>query len=221
DSLAASTITKHAGRAFGSICLSNFALRSGLLMWTLGGEVPPDATIRLQDSLAALPLCEPRAGGDHEEIEASKRLLAGLLTYKPPRSSSTAWEEATTTGIPKIVARNSMWSAVRQQLLARKRRRAPELEEFGGSDATWTALVTQCCSPYLRSKSCQVTLGDAEGWRKLLQHLKDKRVADWNAESSHLLLRYSLTGHRWLEALGLSSDAVKAFVNLPMAQVTT
>ena len=152
--------------------------------------MPPDATIRLQDSLAALPLCElysinqidlektieahkdaegahsmggelarPRAGGDHEEIDlASKRLLAGLLTYKPPRSSSTAWEEATTTGIPKIVARNSMWSAVRQQLLARKRRRAPELEEFGGSDATWTALATQCCSPYLRSKSCQVTL---------------------------------------------------------------
>ena len=93
DSLAASTITKHAGRAFGSICLSNFALRSGLLMWTLGGEVPPDATIRLQDSLAALPLCELYSINQidlEKTIEAHKDAEGAVqVASEPPNSSNS------------------------------------------------------------------------------------------------------------------------------------
>lgn len=160
DSKAASTITKHAGRAFGAIALANLAVRNGLLMWALDELVPPDCTIRLQDALAALPLCElysinqidleksiealaevkpAPANPQSEEATlsevalAAKRLLDGLKTYQPPNKENL-WEEAVTKGIPLVVPRKSPWALARNFLFTRKRKREPELAEYGGSE---------------------------------------------------------------------------------------
>lgn len=160
DSKAASTIQKHAGRAFGAISLANLAVRNGLMMWALEMEVPLDKMVRLHDTLAALPLCEvysinqvdlertieamaeakvaneglAPAAKLPEVAFAVKRLLTGLSSYTPT-TGENLWELAASAGIPLTVQRKSPWGAARQMLFSRKRKRSPELAQFGGSEA--------------------------------------------------------------------------------------
>ena len=52
-----STVTKHAGKAFGACCVGNLAIRNGLLRWAVP-NAPQDATIRMLDALAGLAKTE-------------------------------------------------------------------------------------------------------------------------------------------------------------------
>ena len=218
----ASTVTKHAGRMFGAICLSNLAIRNGLMMYILETEIPLDATVRLHDALAALPRCElysinqlyleqqlAKASSSNAAPDkpaaapstpadldlAARRFFDGLLSYEAP-CKSDAWKEAVDKGVPFIVPSKTLWYNFRQCLFARKRKRCPELAEYGGTDLL-------------------VQYGNKEGWTRMLDYLKEKHVAVSSTDGKRICLRYSLPGHGWLQDIRVKQEARSAYAEAP------
>ena len=226
NTAAASTVTKHAGRMFGSICLSNLAIRNGLLMHALNEEIPCDNTVRFHDALAALPRCElfsvnqlgleqaihtqsakaaaakPEASKpanilDLSDLDfAAKRFFTALSTYTSP-CKTDFWKVSKENGVSIAVAGKTAWFNLRQCMFGRKRKRDAELAEFGG--------------PGVLNK-----FGDKKGWTALLDHIEEKKAGKRSQDNKTLLLRYSKEGDAWLtEERKVPQSVQNQYISLP------
>lgn len=211
---------------FGSICLSNLAIRNGLLMYALNEEIPCDNTVRLHDALAALPRCElfsvnqlgleqsihtqsAKAAAASTEASkpanilalsnldfAAKRFFTGLSSYTPP-CDTDLWKASKETGVAIAVNVKTAWYNFRQCMFGRKRRRDADLAQFGGTEVL-------------------IQFGDKKGWSALLAHIEEKKAGTKSEDNKTLLLRYTKEGDAWMtEELKVPQAVQDKYISLP------
>ena len=102
---------------------------------------------------------------------------------------------AVNDGIPLRLRANTLFFNLRQKLFTRKRKRADDLQRYGGSEN---------CNKY----------GDSKGWHDLLYHLQDKSVGAWIEEDSLLRVVRSDSGQEYLKSIGLNTLVMDAYKTL-------
>jgi hypothetical protein len=231
------TVTKHSGKFYGAVAVSNAAIRNGLMRLALGRDVPLDTYIRLLDALAAIPRVE-LFGVNQFRLE---RLLAAKTQAETPKALGPAGDDA--ADVESLPDLTSIEFAARRLFEGLVECKMPVDAAVPAAENTaWHKAVTdgipfainlktfwfnfrqlhftrkrrRCADleRYCGATNCNA-FGDAAGWKKLLNLLVDKRAAETSEDGKRVMLRCDVLSKAWVRSLCLNNAAATAYDQAP------